>query len=1099
VQQKLADLQTKLKATQDAKNAHDEADALNQIGALYWGISDYQKALDFFNQALTVARAAKDAPQHAAALNGIASCYRDQGQNDRALDAYQQALALATASDDLRGQATALNGLGWVDNNKGENQKALDYHNQALPLAQRAGDRDLEATILRRTGNVYSALGEQQKALDYYSQALPIYRAVGDRAGEAATLNNTGFDYSALGEKQKALDYYNQALPILRAVGDRDGEATTLNNIGKIYSDLGEKQKALDYYNQALPILRAVGDRDGEADALTAIGIVYSALGEKQKALDYFTQVLPVFRAVGDRAGEAATLSNIGSVYSDLGEKQKALDDYSQALPIFRAVGDRDGEAATLTNIGSVYSALGEKQKALDFFNQALPILRAVGDRAGEALTLNNIGTVYDDLGEKQKALDDYNQALPIYRAVGDRGDQAATLSNIGTAYSNLGEQEKALDFYNQALPIFRAVGDRDGEATTLTNIGKICDDLGDKQKALDYFTQALPIYRAVGDRAGEATALNNIGSVYSALGEKQKALDYYNQALPIATAVSDPLLEAVIFYNLANNQRATQPALAIFYGKQAVKFLQQVRGNIQGIDKKLQASFLASKEDYYHTVADLLIAQGRLPEAEQVLDLLKEQEYSDYVRGGDLTNTLTLTPAEEQAEADYQKSTTQLVSLGAQWAELNKIATRTPQQEQQYQQLNAQLDAASKGLTAYYHRLYDLFGKNSDANRQRAAVKGNVSALEDLVADMPGTVALYTMVTSDHYGVIVITATGTVAREYAIPESELNKKVADFQRVLSDGAHDPKPAAQELYKILIGPVKADLDQARAETLVWSLDGVLRYVPMAALFDGNKYLIENYNTVTITPESIPHLADQPDLTGMSAVGMGISKQYRKELIALPAVVGELDHVVKDSHVQGANGVLPGKILLDDQFTEKAMENLLDGRHAVVHIASHFVFRPGDDSHSYLLLAGKDEGGAGGLSLTVADFSSNPRLTLRHTDLLTLSACDTGMSGNAADGSEVDGLSTTAQLKGAKAVISSLWDVDDDSTGDLMADFYKRWVEGNGKVTKAKALRLAQLDLLHGEVKPKPDPTDPTRTSFAQPYYWAPFVLMGNWK
>jgi len=181
----------------------------------------------------------------------------------------------------------------------------------------------------------------------------------------------------------------------------------------------------------------------------------------------------------------------------------------------------------------------------------------------------------------------------------------------------------------------------------------------------------------------------------------------------------------------------------------------------------------------------------------------------------------------------------------------LNKIATRTPQQEQQYQQLNAQLDAASKGLTAYYHRLYDLFGKNSDANRQRAAVKGNVSALEDLVADMPGTVALYTMVTSDHYGVIVITATGTVAREYAIPESELNKKVADFQRVLSDGAHDPKPAAQELYKILIGPVKADLDQARLRPSCGP-GRVLRYVPMAALFDGNKYLIENYNTVTIT-------------------------------------------------------------------------------------------------------------------------------------------------------------------------------------------------------------------------------------------------------
>jgi CHAT domain-containing protein len=471
------------------------------------------------------------------------------------------------------------------------------------------------------------------------------------------------------------------------------------------------------------------------------------------------------------------------------------------------------------------------------------------------------------------------------------------------------------------------------------------------------------------------------------------------------------------------------------------------------------------------------------------------------YVRGGDLTNTLTLTPAEEQAEADYQKSTAPLVSLGAQWADLKKIATRTPEQEQQYQQLSDQLGAASKGLTAYYHRLSDLFGKNSDANnRQKADVEGDVSALGRLIAHMPRTVVLYTMVTSNHYSVIVITATGTVAREYAIPEVELYNKVADFQHVLTQQPlGDPRPLALELYKILIGPVQADLDQAKAETLVWSLDGVLRYVPMAALFDGKQYLIENYNTVTITPQSISLLSDVPNLSNMSAVGMGISKQYRDDLKELPAVVGELDHVVKDAHVQGANGVLPGKILLDDQFTEKAMENLLDGRHAVVHIASHFVFRPGDDSHSYLLLAGKDEGGAGGLSLTVADFRSNPNLSLNDTDLLTLSACNTGVSGNAADGSEVDGLGVVAQLKGAKAVISSLWDVDDASTGDLMADFYKRWVEGNGKVTKVKALRLAQLDLLHGEVKPKPDPTDPTRTSFAPPYYWAPFVLMGNWK
>jgi CHAT domain-containing protein len=165
-----------------------------------------------------------------------------------------------------------------------------------------------------------------------------------------------------------------------------------------------------------------------------------------------------------------------------------------------------------------------------------------------------------------------------------------------------------------------------------------------------------------------------------------------------------------------------------------------------------------------------------------------------------------------------------------------------------------------------------------------------------------------------------------------------------------------------------------------------------------------------------------------------------------------------------------------------------------------------VFNPGDDSQSYLLLAGKDEAGSG-YRLTVADFRDNQNLSLDNTDLLTLSACETGRSGNAGNGREVDGLGTTAQLKGAKAVISSLWSVNDGSTGELMADFYQRWVTGAGKVEKVEALREAQLDLLRGKVKPPAGSSGrgvsienaATPTGLSHPYYWAPFVLMGNWK
>ena len=990
----------------------------------------------------------------------------------------------------------------------------LDTLEKELKTAQAAEDAKAEVDALTRIGDLYDGLGKRQTALDYFNRTLPIYRQLGDRGGEVTMLNRIGSAQSDVGERQKALEAFNQALSLERALGGRGAEAETLTRIGSVHDELGERQTALEYYNQSLPIRREVGDRRGEADTVFRIAYVYAGTGEIQTAMGFYTQALAVQREIGDRDGEAWTLSCMGIAYNKQGENQKALDYDARALAMFQEVNDPTGEARTLTNAGIVYGDIGEKEKALEHYNRALPIFLRLKDREGEGGALNNIGNVYNALGDKQKALEYYEQALPIQQEIGDRDGAAMTLNDIGLDYADLGETEKALGYYNQALPIFRSVGNRSFEALVLNQMGNAYVALGESQKALDDYEQALSINRQVGYRSGEADDLNNIGHVYFDLGELQKAIEFYDQALPVASEVSDPLTEAIIFYNLMRSQKDSQPALAIFYGKQTVNLLQQVRANIQGLDKGLQASFLASKDSYYRDLADLLIAQGRLPEAEQVLDLEKQQEYSDYVRGeaADTLSPLALTAAERQAEEEYQKSTEALVSTGQQWAQLKKNTARTAEQEKQFQELSGQLKQASKGLDVFYSRLYEVFGKTTSANNQVRDVKGPVSDLKRIIAKMPHTTALYTLVGKDRTSIIVIAGSAdvpAVVRESAISEVELNKKVAAFQQVLRQPGQDPRPLAQELYKVLIGPVKADLDQAKAETLVWSLDGVLRYVPMAALYDGKQYVVENYNTVTISPTSIANLADLPDMTNLSTVAMGISRKYEEGLPALPAVAGELGDVVKDAKVQGANGALTGTILLDGQFTEKAMENQLGAQPTVVHIASHFVYSPtGDASKSYLLLAGKDQGGAA-FHLTVEDFRDNANLSLSETALLTLSACETGMSGNANGGKEVDGLGMTAEYKGAKAVISSLWSVNDASTGQLMGDFYKRWAEGAGKVPKVEALRQAQLDLLLGKARVQGDGSDrgfgtskregPAPAGYAHPFYWAPFVLMGNWR
>jgi len=374
-------------------------------------------------------------------------------------------------------------------------------------------------------------------------------------------------------------------------------------------------------------------------------------------------------------------------------------------------------------------------------------------------------------------------------------------------------------------------------------------------------------------------------------------------------------------------------------------------------------------------------------------------------------------------------------------------------------------------------------------------------SSLQGVVRQLGhGAVALYTLVGEEKYHVVLVTPTVQLAREYPITAAELDKKIAAFRDALLDPDSDPVPKAQELYKILIGPVAKDLDGAQATTLMWSLDGVLRYIPLAALHDGHAYLVEKYRNIVFTPASIAKLASVPSVRQWHGLGVGVSKSYGG-FSALPSVPAELRAIIRETGTSESAGVLPGHTLLDDTFTEANLKEGLSQNYPLVHIASHFVFGAGNDTDSYLLLGGKE---AEGRRLTLAEINDDPDISFNDVELLTLSACNTALS-SPGDGREVDGLGMLAQRKGAKAVLATLWSVYDPSTSLLMQTFYRNWtapppaspgVASASPLSKAEALRQAQLSLLHGA----PDPSASTpKLPYAHPYYWAPFLLIGNWQ
>jgi CHAT domain-containing protein len=563
------------------------------------------------------------------------------------------------------------------------------------------------------------------------------------------------------------------------------------------------------------------------------------------------------------------------------------------------------------------------------------------------------------------------------------------------------------------------------------------------------------------------------------------------------------------------------QTALAIFYGKQAVNTLQRLRGNLADNDPQSQQSFVSAGEinEVYRTLTDLLIGAGRIAEAQQVVAMLKEQEYFEFLQRSGEINALatkaTYAGRETEWTQRYGEISANLVSLGQDIAAMEQ---RGDTQSAAYAAKKADLKVAKQKFDAVVTEIAKTAGKPETAGDRRNTLTATGSTFQSAIKDLGHDVVLAQyIVLDDKIDILLTTADKVpVTREVAVTRADLNARVFRF---LDEVGHPPKadplPDAQALYQLLVQPIREDLRQSGAKTLVLSLDHTLRYLPFAALHDGQHYLIENYALALYTEAGKAYLKDPPRPT-WTVLGLGVTeaKNVRRpepdghdrqlHFAALANVRSELSGVV-------GNSGLTGTMQLDGQFTEKALESGLSQNVPVIHIASHYQFTPGSDDDSFLLL-----GDGNVLSLKEMRIDD---LSFTNVDLLTLSACQTAVGGGEdADGIEVEGLGNVAQSLGAKAVLATLWSVDDRSTATLMQSFYR--LRGESHLGKAEALRQAQLALLgagagadagsaapggrgsaHGGASAADLPAfhvDPHQP-YAHPYYWAPFTLIGNWR
>jgi CHAT domain-containing protein len=297
---------------------------LNQVGLLYHFLRDLQKALSYYDRALTLCRSMGDREYEASVLNNTGGVYDILAEPHKALDYYNQALSMFQTLGDSAEQGNTLNNIAVIYANLGDRQKALEDYGKALPLIQKAGNVRREAITLDNIGGIYTVLGEPQRALDYHTRALELRRAVKDPRSEARSLQLIGYAHAAMGNTAMALEYYNQSLAMHRTVGDKSSEATTLNRIALVYTLLGEPQRSLEYNQQALQLVRALGDRKQEAYTLAGIGQAYTFSGQPDKSLEYCRQAITLAQAVEDRSGQAIALQLLAHAERDTGNLVEA-------------------------------------------------------------------------------------------------------------------------------------------------------------------------------------------------------------------------------------------------------------------------------------------------------------------------------------------------------------------------------------------------------------------------------------------------------------------------------------------------------------------------------------------------------------------------------------------------------------------------------------------------------------------------------------------------------------------------------------------------------------------------------------------------------
>jgi len=826
----------------------------------------------------------------------------------------------------------------------------------------------------------------------------------------------------------------------------------------------------------------------------------------------------------------AKELEAQGKYFYSLSQFKQALDLWQQAAQIYQKSKDYSSQARLLSNIALAHSQLNNWTEGDAEINASLELLNQNSNTTSKeyisslAQIYNNQGILQLNQGRTEEAIATWSQAKVNYAESGNELGVIRASINQANAFKQLGFYRRALKTLTEVEKRLIQQPDSVIKATGLRSYGDILRLVGQQKKSREVLEQSQKLTQLLKASLEEIKSLIALGNSYKSANPKQ-AFKLYQQASNICSQELNcshtdlPLQINLAQLNLSISSKSWYQASKLIPMLQAE--FDNLPNSRSTIDRKI--NFAHNLVKLKHSSTFKRRQTEKIPDLatiEQYLtNTLEQAKFLEYKRAQSYILGLQGQIKEESQDWKNARNYTQKALLLGQnlnapeviylwqWqlGRINQALGDRPKAIAHYSRAVELLKSLSQDLAAIdpdvqysfstsvepvYRGLVSLLLEaESGEEISQANLKGGREVIESLqLAELNNffreacldaqevdieridrqAAVIYPIILQDRLEVIVSLPNQPLKHYITnIAQDKLEKTIAQFRHnIVVRSRRNFYPPAQKLYQILIAPVLQDLTESQIKTLVFVPDGAFRNIPLGALYDGQKFLIEDYS-IALTP-GLQLLNPKPlEQVQLTTIAAGLTKRRQG--------FSALDHV--NTELKQIGNKINSVTLLNKNFTAEALQDEIKySNHPIVHIATHGQFS--SSLEDTFLLAWDERININELDSILQTRNPNQDQAI---ELLVLSACETASG----DKWAALGLAGIAVRAGARSTLATLWSVNDRATSEMMSDFYHELVDK--KLPKAEAVRQAQLSLIHD-----------SNSWHKHPFYWAPYVLLGNW-